>query len=61
MVSVEQVLPLISLCYVTFYLFLSLFIYLFIYLHFRATPEAHGGSQARGPIGATAAGPTPEP
>ena len=34
-----------------------LFYYLFIYLLlFRATPESYGGSQARGPIGAIAAG-----
>ena len=36
------------------------FIYLFICL-FRAVPAAYGGSQARGPIGAVAAGPTPQP
>ena len=37
---------------------MSLFIYLFIYLFclFRAAPEAHGGSQARGQIRAIAAG-----
>jgi len=33
-----------------------LFIYLFIYCLFRATPVAYGGSQARGLIGAVAAG-----
>ena len=33
----------------------SLFVYLFILL-FRAVPAAYGGSQARSPIGATAAG-----
>ena len=34
---------------------LYLFTYLFIYLvSFRAAPEAYGGSQARGPIGAAA-------
>ena len=32
------------------------FIVLFIYCLFRATPVAYGGSQARGPIGAVAAG-----
>ena len=31
-------------------------IVLFIYFLFRASPMAHGGSQARGPTGATAAG-----
>ena len=31
-------------------------LYLFIYFFFRATPLAYGGTQARGPIGATAAG-----
>ena len=38
---------------------LFLFIYLFIYLFFAiswAAPAAHGGSQARGPIGAVATG-----
>ena len=34
----------------TFYLFVCLFIY------FRATPAAYGSSQAKGPIGAAAAG-----
>ena len=35
----------------------GLFIYLFIYLFiFRATPSANGSSQARGRIGAAAAG-----
>ena len=33
-----------------------LFIYLFIFVFSRAAPEAYGGSQARGPIGAVAAG-----
>ena len=28
----------------------------FVFLFFRATPEAHGGSQARGPFGAVATG-----
>ena len=41
------------------FLFIHLFIYLFIfYLLFcllRAAPMAHGGSQARGPIGAAGA------
>ena len=32
-----------------------LFIY-FVFCHFRAVPEAYGGSQARGLIGAVAAG-----
>ena len=38
--------------------FLSLFLpfFLFFLCLFRATPMAHGSSQARGPIGATAAG-----
>ena len=30
--------------------------FFFFFLLFRATPTAHGDSQARGPIGATAAG-----
>ena len=30
--------------------------FLFILFYFRATPVAYGGSQTRGPIGATAAG-----
>ena len=33
----------------------SHFIYFFIVLPFRATPAAHGGSQTRGQIGASAA------
>ena len=33
--------------------FLSFLLFLFIYLFFRAAPTAYGGSQARGPIGAT--------
>ena len=38
-------------------LFLFICIYLFIFiLLFRATPVAYGGSQARGPVAATAAG-----
>ena len=39
------------------YLFMYLFICLFflVFCLFRATPAAYGGSQARGPIGATAA------
>ena len=32
------------------------FFFSFFFLHFRAAPEAYGGSQARGRIGATAAG-----
>ena len=32
-----------------------------IFLLFRATPEANGGSQARGPIGAKAARHSPQP
>ena len=41
-----------------FILFYFIFIYLFIYLFAfsRATPTAYGGSQARGQIGAVAAG-----
>ena len=33
----------------------TLFFFCFAFLLFRATPAAHGGSQVRGPIGATAA------
>ena len=40
------------LCAIRIYLF----IYLKFYLLFRAVPVAYGGSQARGPIGAVAAG-----
>ena len=36
------------------YLFVYLFI--FVFLSFRAAPVAHGGSRARGPFGAVAAG-----
>ena len=36
----------------------SFFFFLFVFLPFsRAVPEAHGGSQARGPVGAAATGP----
>ena len=38
-----------------FLIFIYLFIYLFIYCLFRATPVAHGGSQAMGRIRAAAA------
>ena len=34
----------------------QLFIYIFLFLLFRATPTAHGDSQARSQIGAVAAG-----
>ena len=34
----------------------SFFIFFFVFCLFRATPAAYGGSQARGPIGAVAAG-----
>ena len=39
-------------------LIVCLFIYLFtfVFCPFRAAPAAHGGSQARGPIGAAASG-----
>ena len=33
-----------------------LFSFFFFFLLFRSAPTAYGGSQARGPIGATAAG-----
>ena len=33
----------------------SIFFFVFVFCLFRATPTAYGGSQARGPIGATAA------
>ena len=36
------------------YIYVS--IYFFPFLLFTATPTAYGGSQARGPVGATAAG-----
>ena len=42
----------------SFFLF---FVYLFLPLSFRATPKAHGGSQARVLIRAVAAWPTPQP
>ena len=35
---------------------LNLFVVVVVFLSFRAAPAAHGGSQARGPIGAIAAG-----
>ena len=37
-------------------LFLFYFILFYLFLLFRAAPTAYGSSQARGPIGATAAG-----
>ena len=37
------------------------FLFLFFFRLFRATPEAHGVSQARGPIGAAAASLRTEP
>ena len=40
---------------IVYYYYFFVFIYLFILL-FRAAPTAYGGSQARGPIRATAAG-----
>ena len=39
-----------------FLIFIYSFIYLFIYWLFRATATAYGGSQARGQVGAVAAG-----
>ena len=42
--------------YLFVYLFVYLFIYLFIFVFSRAAPTAYGGSQARGPTGAVAAG-----
>ena len=42
--------PILAMLYINFYLF---FIYLFCL--FRVTPTAYGGSQARDPIGASAA------
>ena len=44
-----------------FFLFLKFCLFSFIFCPFRAAPTAYGGSQARGPIGAVAARPTPEP
>ena len=35
---------------------LALFFLVFFFLHFKASPAAYGNSQARGPIGAVAAG-----
>ena len=37
-------------------LYLACFFVLLLFLPFRATPAAYGGSQARGPVGAAAAG-----
>ena len=34
---------------------------LFLFYLFRAAPSAYGGSQGRGRVGATAAGPVPQP
>ena len=39
-----------------FYLFVCLYIYFIYFFIFRATPATYGGSQARGRIGAVAAG-----
>ena len=41
-----------------FFLFVCLF---GLFAFSRAAPRAYGGSQARGPIGAVAAGPVPQP
>ena len=38
------------------YIYAHVYIYIYVYLLFRATPAAHGGSQSRGSVGATAAG-----
>ena len=43
-------------CFYSVFEFHFIFMYLFIYLLFKATPKAYGGSQARGPIRAAAAG-----
>ena len=51
LVSTQEVVSL----YLFIYLFIHSFIYLFLFFLFRATPMTYGGSQARGPIGATAA------
>ena len=47
--------------YIYVYVYVYIYIYICIYVFFffcpfRVTPEAHGGSQARGPIGTAAAG-----
>ena len=42
--------------YMCIYINIYTFILCYIFLLFRATPMAYGGSQARGRIGATAAG-----
>ena len=49
----DSKLPNIFKCWLT--LFIYLFIFFFFFFLLRAVPEAYGGSQARGPIGATAA------
>ena len=38
------------------FIYLFLFLKFFCFLLFRATPTAYGGSQAQGPVGATATG-----
>ena len=58
-VAIEE--PRVSLLYkvpslICLSFFFFLFIYLFVFCLFRASPTAHGGSQARGLIGAAAAG-----
>ena len=37
-------------------IYLSIYIYIYFFLSFRAAPIAYGSFQARGPIGAAAAG-----
>ena len=41
--------------YIYFFIFYFYFFYFYFFLLFRAVPVAHGGSWARGRIGATAA------
>ena len=51
-------------CFLLLLLSLGFFLFcfvLFCFLPFKAAPTAHGGSQARGQIGAVATGLTPEP
>ena len=44
-----------DIVFVTLFIFI-LYVFIYLFLLFRASPEAYGGSQARGQIGAVAAG-----
>ena len=55
----EKALPILFLKENAFYsgMLITMVFRAFLFLLFRATPMAYGGSQTRGPVGATPAGP----